>query len=125
LFYGTGIPAAILLFRKGRADSDVMFIDASREYQDGKNQNRLRATDIEKIVATFREGRSVEKYAYRATSDEIRENEFNLNVPRYVDTFEPEGEIDVVALQGRIEELEKELAVTRSIMTGYLKELGL
>jgi type I restriction enzyme M protein len=125
LFYGTGIPAAILLFRKGRADSDVVFIDASRDYQDGKNQNRLRKADIERIVATFRAGQSVDKYAYRATGEEIRENEFNLNVPRYVDTFEADEEIDVARVQLKIEHLEKQLLETRREMTQFLAELGI
>ena len=73
----------------------MLFIDASREYEDGKNQNRLRDSDIEKIIATFRKFKTVEKYAYRATLGEIRENEFNLNIPRYVDTFEPEPRVEV------------------------------
>ena len=92
LFYGTGIPAAILVFDKGRSDrglTEVLFIDASREFADDKNQNRLRDDDLDKIVATFDSYESVEKYAYRATTEEMAENEFNLNIPRYVDTFEP------------------------------------
>lgn len=125
LFFGTGIPAAILLFNRGKRDTDVMFIDASREYADEKKQNRLREQDIEKIVATFRAGEDVERYAHRATLQEIRDNEYNLNIPRYVDTFEPEKEIDVAAVQRRIEELERELAKTRAEMAGYLKELEL
>ncbi|GIW81689.1 MAG: type I restriction-modification system subunit M [Gemmatales bacterium] len=124
LFFGTGIPAAILLFRKGRAERDVLFIDASREFEDGKNQNRLREQDIEKIVKTFRAFKTVDKYAYRATPDEIKENDFNLNIPRYVDTFEEEEEIDIEAVQREIEQLEAELAETRKQMAGYLKELG-
>lgn len=124
LFYGTGIPAAILIFNRGKKTSDVLFIDASREYEDAKNQSRLRAEDIDKITATYRKFKSVDKYAYRATIEEIQENDFNLNIPRYVDTFEEEEEIDIKALQEEIEELEKELIEVREKMTHYLKELG-
>lgn len=123
LFFGTGIPAAILLFERGRESTDVMFIDASREYADEKKQNRLRLEDIEKIVTTYRAGEDVERYAHRATLDSIRGNEYNLNIPRYVDTFETEREIDVAAVQVRIRSLESELAETRSKMDSYLAEL--
>lgn len=126
LFYGTGIPAAILVFNKGKKTNDVLFIDASREFEQGKTQNKLRAEDIDKAVSTYKQFKSVEKYAYRATLEEIRdENEFNLNIPRYVDTFEEEEEIDIAATQKEIDELESELALTRKTMAGYLKELGL
>jgi type I restriction enzyme M protein len=124
LFFGTGIPAAILVFNKGKKTTDVLFIDASREYEDGKNQNKLRDPDIEKIVATFNKSRSVDKYAYRATLSEIRENEFNLNIPRYVDTFEEEAEVDIRAVQAEIRSLEEELAAVRREMAKHLKQLG-
>lgn len=125
LFFGTTIPAAILLFNKGKKTKDVLFIDASREFLDGKNQNYLRPEDIEKIVKTHKTFKTVEKYAYRATFEEIQANEFNLNIPRYVDTFEEEEEIDIKAVQGEISKLEAELATTRKEITHYLKELGL
>lgn len=125
LFFGTGIPAAILLFEKGRETTDVMFIDASREYADEKKQNRLRAQDIDRIVAAYRGRKHMDRYARCATPVEILGNEYNLNIPRYVDTYEPEMEVDVVAVQKRIAELEKELAVTRNELAGYLTELGL
>jgi len=125
LFFGTTIPAAILLFNKGRKAKDVLFIDASHEFLDGKNQNYLRPEDIEKIVKTYRAFKTVEKYAYRATFGEIQENEFNLNIPRYVDTFEEEEEIDIKAVQEEISKLEAELSSTRKEMAHYLKELGL
>ena len=125
LFFGTGIPTAILVFNRAKKSKDVMFIDASREYLDGKNQNRLRPEDIDKIVRTFKAFKTVEKYAYRAKLDEIRENDFNLNIPRYVDTFEEEEEIDIVAVQREIDDLEGQLAGTRKEMVRYLRELGL
>ncbi|POB13850.1 type I restriction-modification system subunit M [Halobacteriovorax sp. DA5] len=124
LFYGTGIPAAILIFKKGRKDKSVFFIDASREYQDGKNQNTLRSKDIDKIVSTYQKRENVDKYAYKASFDEIKENDFNLNIPRYVDTFEEEEEIDIQAVQGEINQLEDQLATIQHQMKKYLKELG-
>ena len=124
LFFGTGIPAAILLFKKRRADDTVLFIDASREYQDGKNQNFLRLEDIRKIVQTCRVRASVDKYAYLATFAEIKENDFNLNIPRYVDTFEEEEEIDLMQVRREREQLKEELATLEVEMDGYLKELG-
>ncbi len=127
LFYGTGIPAALLIFDKSRpigGNTEVLFIDASREFEQSTNQNRLRDRDIEKIVKTFRERRTIDKYSYLAAYEEIEENEFNLNIPRYVDTFEPEPEIDIKAVQEEIDAIEKKLARTQKKMKGYLKELG-
>lgn len=134
LFFGTGIPAAIVVFNKARKpwnqarsqrDKHILFIDASREFEDGKNQNRLRPRDIDKIVTTFEASKPADKYAYPATLDEIKENEFNLNIPRYVDTFEPESEVDIPAVQKEIATLEGELAAVQKELAGHLKELGL
>ncbi len=125
LFFGTGIPAAILVFRKGRSTTDVIFIDASREYLDDKRQNRLRSQDIDKIVRVHKAYKSVPKYARRAKLEELRENEFNLNIPRYVDISVEEKDIDVAALEKEITGLEKQLTETRAEMAKYLKELGL
>lgn len=132
LFFGTGIPAAILIFNKGKAaNKNILFIDASREYESGKNQNKLRARDIEHIVSTYRKfssgklkpGIIEEKFSYVATLDEIEENEFNLNIPRYVDTFEEEPEVDIKKVQKEINDIEKQLAVLEKEMDGYMKEL--
>lgn len=125
LFFGTGIPAAILVFKKGRKKKDVLFIDASREYEDGKNQSRLRQQDIDKIMDTYLKRKIIDKYSYVASINEIKENDYNLNIPRYVDTFEEEEEIDIQTVQKEITGLEKELAGVRKQMEGYLKELGL
>ena len=125
LFYGTGIPAAILVFRKHKPDKTVLFIDASQEYEDGTNQNRLRAEDIEKIVATYQVRKSVPRYAHVADFAEIEKNEFNLNIPRYVDTFEEEVQIDIGAVQKEIDGLNGELSQVEDKMASYLKELGL
>lgn len=124
LFFGTGIPAAILLLRKSKPDTSVMFIDASREFISGTNQNALDASHIDKIAATYAARDNVDKYAYRASVDEIGENDFNLNIPRYVDTFEEEAEIDLMAVRGERVRLKGELAELETRMEGYLKELG-
>ncbi len=100
-----------------------MFIDASREFQDDKRQSRLRTQDIEKIVATYRKFKSVPQYAYRAKRKDIELNEFNLNIPRYVDISEERVEIDITELQTEIDGLEMELAKTRKEMKRFLAEL--
>jgi len=126
LFFGTGIPAAILVFKQGRkADDGVIFIDASSEYADGTNQNKLRNEDIAKIVDTYNSRETIDKYSYLAELGEIKENDYNLNIPRYVDTFEEEEEIDIAAVQGEIENIESELVEVRGQMDKYLKELKL
>lgn len=126
LFFGTGIPAAILIFNKAKKDNkNVLFIDASKDYQDGKKQNVLRAQDIAKIVDTYKSFEEQDKYSHIATLEEIAENDFNLNIPRYVDTFEEEEPVDITATQQEIERLENELVEVRTQMDSYLKELGL
>ncbi len=123
LFYGTGIPAAILVFRKTRSDKKVLFIDASRAYKEGKNQNHLTEQHLQTIVETCNTRKSVDKYAYLADFDEIAENDFNLNIPRYVDTFEEEEEIDLMAVRAEREVLKKQLAELEVQMEAYLEEL--
>jgi type I restriction enzyme M protein len=127
LFYGTGIPACIMVFRKDRTRRDVLFIDASGEehYEKGKNQNKLREQDIEKIVETYEKRETIDKYSYVATIDEIRENDYNLNIPRYVDTFEEEEPVDMEAVKENIANIKKELQEVEEQMEKYLKELGL
>ncbi|MBK8028797.1 MAG: type I restriction-modification system subunit M [Chloroflexi bacterium] len=125
LFFGTGIPAAILIFKRNRADDGVLFIDASREFEAGTNQNRLRESDLARIVATYCARQPVEKYAALATREQIATNDYNLNIPRYVDTFEAEEKIDLRAVQAEIDTLETKLADVKTRMAAYLKELGL
>ncbi|MBR7890151.1 type I restriction-modification system subunit M [Marinomonas sp. A79] len=124
LFFGTGIPAAILIFKKHKTDDKVLFIDASREFKSGKNQNQLTPDNIQKIIDTYKDRETVEKYAYLASFDEIAENDFNLNIPRYVDTFEEEAEIDLAAVRTERIQLKNELQNLELEMEGYLKELG-
>lgn len=133
LFFGTGIPAAVLVFNKGKGDNrDVLFIDASQHFESIKTQNRLRESDIEHIVETYRKfskgdlaaGVVEDKYSYVASFEEIQENDFNLNIPRYVDTFEEEPEVDIAAVQSEIEELERHLVEVQAELNKYLAELG-
>jgi len=132
LFFGTGIPAAILIFNKGKgSNTNVLFIDASKHYDAAKNQNKLNNTHINHIVETYRgftEGKlqagvAEEKFSYVATFEEIQENDFNLNIPRYVDTFEEEAEVDIAAVQKEIAKLESELKEVQAEMEKHLKEL--
>jgi len=132
LFTTTSIPVAILVFDRSReagganeARREVLFIDASREYRPAKAQNLLDLAHIETIVETYKERAAIDGYSHLATFEEIAGNAFNLNVPRYIDTFEGEDEIDIPALQREIDGIEDELAMVRSRMVGYLKELGL
>ncbi|MFT2096936.1 type I restriction-modification system subunit M [Marinomonas sp. 2405UD66-6] len=124
LFFGTGIPAAILLFKKHKSDKKVLFIDASREFKSGKNQNQLTTENIQKIVDTYKARETTDKYSYLATVEEIAENDYNLNIPRYVDTFEEEEEIDLVAVRTERSALQTELTDLETEMAAYLKELG-
>ncbi|PPC99388.1 MAG: type I restriction-modification system subunit M [Hyphomicrobium sp.] len=124
LFYGTGIPAAILVFRKKKRDTGVLFIDASREFKSGKNQNQLTEANIAKVVATYRGRTTIERYAHLASLDEIKGNDYNLNISRYVDTFVEEEEIDLMAVHAEREKLKAELIQLEAQMEGYLKELG-
>jgi type I restriction enzyme M protein len=116
-----------LVFRKNRRREDVLFIDASGEcnYEKGKNQNVLRDEDINRIISTYKNFETVDKYAYKATREEVRENEYNLNIPRYVDTFEEEELIDIDEVRADIAGIENELKVVQAQMDVYLKELGL
>jgi type I restriction enzyme M protein len=138
LFFGTGIPAAILIFNKGKGkNKDILFVDASKEFENGKNQNRLREVDMKHVVNTYQafikgkplkseKGEVLEdKYAYRATLADIQENDYNLNIPRYVDTFEEEAVVDIKATQKNIEKLKMELSHVEQQMEKYLKELKL
>ena len=127
LFYGTGIPACILVFKKNRTRKEVLFIDASAEgnYEKGKNQNQLREQDIAKIVETYNNWETIDKYSYVATIDEIKENDYNLNIPRYVDTFEEEEPVDMAQVKENIQNIKQELAEVEEQMEKYLQELGL
>lgn len=125
LFFGTSIPTAILVFKKCREkDENVLFIDASQSFEKGKNQNHLFDEDVNKIVETYLKREDIDKYSHVATLDEIKENDYNLNIPRYVDTFEEEEPVDLVAVQQEIKAVDEEIASLEKEIAGYLKELG-
>ena len=127
LFYGTGIPACILIFKKNRTRRDVLFIDASGDgnFEKGKNQNILRDSDIQKIVAAYQARKDADKYCHVADFDEIKGNDFNLNIPRYVDTFEEEELVDIDEIKRNIAQIDAELKAAQEQMDKYMKELGL
>ncbi|MCI1581085.1 MAG: type I restriction-modification system subunit M [Clostridium beijerinckii] len=124
LFYGTGIPTVILVLKKSRENKDILFIDASNDFEKNKNQNNLRDEDIDKIIKTYKERKDVEKYAHLASIEEIRENDFNLNIPRYVDTFEEEEPIDLEEINKLLEQDNKEIAELEAEINEQLKILG-
>lgn len=125
LFFGTGIPACILIFKKNKANNNVVFIDGSNEYEKGKNQNVLRNEDIDRIVETYQNRKEIEKYCHIASFDEIKENDFNLNMPRYVDAFEVEKKVDLNILKEDILILENEISNVKVEIKKYLTELGI
>ncbi len=109
LFYGTSIPATILVFKKCRKDDkNILFIDASKEFEKGKNQNILTKENLEKVFEVYKERKEIEKYSHIATLDEVRENDYNLNIPRYVDTFEDEAEINIEEISKKLKDLHKD-----------------
>ena len=124
IFYGTGIPTTILVFKKNRTIRDILFIDASREFEKAKNQNRLTDEHINKIVDTYQKRVDVDRYAHVATLDEIRENDYNLNIPRYVDTFEQEEEIDLAEVRRLLEQDKQEIAELETKINETLRMLG-
>jgi type I restriction enzyme M protein len=131
LFPTTSIPVAILVFDRAREKGGrfeqyrkVLFVDASRDFQPGKNQNALLDQHLARIAEVFGNRRAVPGYAHLASPEEIADNDYNLNIPRYVDTFEEEEEIDVAAVEQEIERLERELVEVRARMKRYLQELG-
>lgn len=125
LFYGTSIPACVLVFKKKRSQQDVLFIDASHDFIKGKNQNSLNNDQVAKIITTYRNRETLDKYSYLATLEQIKKNDYNLNIPRYVDSFEEEEEIDIQATKAEIAKIEAELVEMKQKMQKYLDELGL
>ncbi|ALS77206.1 type I restriction endonuclease subunit M [Planococcus kocurii] len=127
LFYGTGIPASILILNRNKEKvkkGKVFFLNGSSDYQEGKNQNTLRAQDIDKFIAAFDKWEEVEKYCRPVSLDEIKENDYNLNIARYIDIAEEEVQIEVAEAVAELRMLEKEREELETVMNGYLKELG-
>lgn len=126
IFFGTGIPTCILVLKKGRENhGDVLFIDASKGFEKEGNQNYLRPQHIERIVETYRKREAVEKFSHIATLEEVAENDYNLNIPRYVDTFEEEEPVDLAAVSAELVALEKEMGETETVIAGFCEELGI
>lgn len=123
LFFGTGIPACILIFKKNKIDKNIVFIDASREYDKVTNQNIIRNEYIKKIVKCYNDRQEIDKYCHIANPDEIKDNNFNLNIPRYIDTFEEEDIVDIRNVENDIKYIEEELSKVRSILKQHLKEI--
>ncbi|MCS4599854.1 type I restriction-modification system subunit M [Staphylococcus aureus] len=125
IFYGTSIPTCILVFKKCRQqDDNVLFIDASNDFEKGKNQNHLSDAQVERIISTYKHKETIDKYSYSATLQEIADNDYNLNIPRYVDTFEEEAPIDLDQVQQDLKNIDKEIAEVEQEINVYLKELG-
>ena len=124
IFYGTSIPSCIMVFKKNRKPDDkILFIEASREFEKGKNQNKLSEENIKKIIDTYANRKEIDKYSKLVSLDEIKENEYNLNITRYVDTFEEEEEIDINAVNAELQELNKQIAETEKEIAEMIKEL--
>lgn len=126
IFYGTSIPTCVIVVRKNRKpEDDVLFIDGSNDFEKSKNQNYLRDEDVEKIVDTYRNRKEIEKYSKKVSMKEIEENDYNLNIPRYVDTFEEEEEINLDEVVEKIEKLSEEEKEVDNIIKGFCNELGI
>ena len=126
IFYGTSIPTCILVFKKCKEHpDDILFIDASQHFEKVKTQNYLRDEDVDRIVDTYEKRITIDKYSYIASLDEVRENDFNLNIPRYVDTFEEEETVDISTVASELKVLEFEIKSTDETIAGFCKELNI
>ena len=126
IFYGTGIPTCILVLKKQRENpDDILFIDASQGFEKVGNQNQLRPEDIDRIINTFRKRESIPKFSHVADRSEVAENDYNLNIPRYVDTFDAEESVDLDEIAGKLTALETEMADTNSLIAAFCGELGI
>jgi type I restriction enzyme M protein len=126
IFYGTGIPTCILVLKKKRQQPDnVLFIDASQHFEKVKTQNILRAEDIDKIIKTYKARENAEKYSYAAPLNEIAENDYNLNIPRYVDTFDEEEAVNLKTVSKELKKLDGKMKKTDGVIAAYCKQLGI
>lgn len=126
IFYGTSIPTCILVFKKCReADDSILFIDASQQFEKEKNQNILLDEHIDDIITTYENRDTKDKYSYAATLAEIAENDYNLNIPRYVDTFEEEAPIDLAEVSNALKQLDSEMAETDKTIADFCEQLGI
>lgn len=123
LFDVTSIPVCLMIFKKKRDNKDILFIDASKEFTKGKNQNKLEPEHVQNIIKAYQDRTEIDKYSHVATQQELEENEFNLNIPRYVDTFEPEPVPDIDQLMTEINEIDAELLHTQQELDVMLQDL--
>ncbi|MGB0432304.1 MAG: type I restriction-modification system subunit M, partial [Bacteroidia bacterium] len=126
IFYGTSIPTSIMVFKKCRENpDDILFIDASNDFEKGKNQNTLRPQDIDKIIDTYAKRIAIEIYSHVAPMAEVQENDYNLNIPRYVDTFEEEEPVNLAAVSDELKQLQGEITENDQVIQGFCDELGI
>jgi len=126
IFYGTSIPTCILVFKKCREDSgNILFIDASNEFEKVKAQNYLTDENVAKIIDTFKSRETIDKYSYLASLDEVKENDYNLNIPRYVDTFEEEVPVDLDAVAKELQAIDTQMLDTDNAIASFCDELGI
>ncbi len=126
IFYGTSIPTCVLVLKKKREHTkDILFIDASQHFEKVKTQNVLRIEDIDKIISTYKNRKAEDKYSHVALLSEVEENDFNLNIPRYVDTFEEEEAVDLQVVSNELKQLDKDMKETDSVIADYCKQLGI
>jgi len=126
IFYGTTIPTCILVFKKCKEHpDDILFIDASQHYEKVKTQNYLRDEDVDRIVDTFEKRITIDKYSYVASLNEVRENDYNLNIPRYINAFEEEEPVDISAVAIELKSLEYEMKSTDETIAGFCNELNI
>ena len=126
MFFGTSIPTTILVFKKCREDQDnILFVDASQQFEKVKKDNILRPDHIEKIIETYAARKTVDKLAYLSSLSEIAENDYNLNIPRYVDTFEPEPEVDLAAVTLDLAAARAREQKADALIVRFCKELGI
>lgn len=124
LFYSTSIPTVVLVFKKNRTTKDVLFIDASKCFAKGKKQNKLRDEDIDLIIKTYQDRQDVDKLAHVASFEEIKENDFNLNIPRYVDTFEEEDPVDLVAVSQELGDINRDIEQSEADLLAMINDLA-
>jgi type I restriction enzyme M protein len=125
LFYGTPIPTCIMVFKKCKENpNDVLFINAAEHFERG-TQNMLRQVDIDRIIDTYRERKVIDRYSHLATLQEIDDNEYNLNIPRYVNTFEEQDNVDIPIVSKKLKELEKEMSATDEALLSFCNELNI
>jgi len=123
LFYNTSIPTCIIVLKKHRDGRDVLFIDASQKFEKGKKQNAMTDAHIDAVIDLYNKRETVEKESYLASFEDLEKNDFNLNIPRYVDNFEKEEEIDLVALLENMKETDKQIAEAQTDFVSMLKDL--